>query len=174
MRHALESANVKDAFLPMVLPCISVVLPVYNERENIAACLRGLRRALSAHEHEILVCYDFDADDTLPAIAAMSDKPASVRLVKNNLGRGAAFAIRAGFDAAQDTVHGRDRRGPRSVGRIFRTNPRAGAHRIGSRLQSFSVVLPPRSGADCVLHTSHGPGHDADSSWSFWTGVQID
>ena len=41
---------------------------------------------------------------TLPAIAAMSDKPPSVRLVKNTLGRGAAFAIRAGFAAAQGDV----------------------------------------------------------------------
>lgn len=90
--------------LAMIRPCISVVLPVYNERENIAACLRGLWQALAEHEHEILVCYDFDQDDTLPAIAAMTDKPPSVRLVKNSLGRGAAFAIRAGFDAARGDV----------------------------------------------------------------------
>jgi glycosyltransferase involved in cell wall biosynthesis len=83
---------------------ISVVLPVFNEHENIGACLRGLGSALSAHDHEILVCYDFDADSTLPAIAAMADKPPSVRLVKNTLGRGAAFAIRAGFAAAQGDV----------------------------------------------------------------------
>jgi hypothetical protein len=83
---------------------ISIVLPVYNEHENIAACLRGLWSALREHDHEILVCYDFDEDTTLPAIAAMPDKPPSVRLVKNSLGRGAAFAIRAGFDAARGDV----------------------------------------------------------------------
>jgi GT2 family glycosyltransferase len=88
----------------MTRSSISVVLPVYNEDENIAACLRGLWSALAAHDHEILVCYDFDEDKTLPAIAAMSDKPPSVRLVKNTLGRGAAFAIRAGFAAAEGDV----------------------------------------------------------------------
>ena len=88
----------------MIRSCISVVLPVFNEQDNIAACLRGLWKALESHEHEILVCYDFDADTTLPAIAAMPDKPPTVRLVKNELGRGAAFAIRAGFDAAQGDV----------------------------------------------------------------------
>lgn len=88
----------------MTGPCISVVLPVYNEEGNIAACLRGLARALKDEDHEILVCYDFDEDKTLPAIAAMGDKPASVKLVKNSLGRGAAFAIRAGLQAARGDV----------------------------------------------------------------------
>jgi glycosyltransferase involved in cell wall biosynthesis len=72
---------------------ISVVLPVYNEAENIQACLRGLWSALKDVPHEILICYDFDGDSTLPAVANMNDKPATVRLVKNDLGRGVAFAM---------------------------------------------------------------------------------
>lgn len=83
---------------------ISVVVPVYDEHENIAECLRRLERALDGHAHEILVCYDRDEDTTLPAIAAMPDRPASVRLVRNDLGRGAANAIRAGFEAARGDV----------------------------------------------------------------------
>jgi glycosyltransferase involved in cell wall biosynthesis len=83
---------------------ISLVLPVYNESENIAECLRRIERGLAGHAHEILVCYDLDEDTTLPAIAAMPDRPASVRLVKNTLGRGAPKAMRAGFAAAQGDV----------------------------------------------------------------------
>lgn len=83
---------------------ISVVVPVYNEAGNIEPCLRGLWSALQETAHEILVCYDFDQDDTLPAIAAMGDAPPSLRLVKNDLGRGAAFALRAGFAAARGDV----------------------------------------------------------------------
>jgi len=83
---------------------ISIVLPVYNEADNIVPCLRGLRAALNALPHEILVCYDFEGDSTLPAISRMSDCPPSVRLVKNDLGRGVAFALRAGFTAARGDV----------------------------------------------------------------------
>lgn len=80
---------------------ISVVLPVYNERENIAPCLRGLARALANVEHELLVCYDFDEDTTLEGIRAMgAEAPRSIRLVKNTLGRGPHKAIQAGFHAA--------------------------------------------------------------------------
>ena len=84
---------------------ISVVLPVYNERENIAPCLTGLARALKDVEHEILVCYDFDEDTTLEGIRAMGDAaPKSVRLVKNTLGRGPHNALKAGFQAASGDV----------------------------------------------------------------------
>lgn len=83
---------------------ISLVLPVYNEGENIAECLRRIERGLAGHAHEILVCYDLDEDTTLPAIAAMPDRPQSVRLVKNTLGRGAPKAMRAGFLAARGDV----------------------------------------------------------------------
>ena len=83
---------------------ISVVLPVYNERDNIGACLLALEGALAQEEHEILVCYDFDQDSTLEGIAAMERVPASVRLVRNRLGRGAANAIKAGFQVASGDV----------------------------------------------------------------------
>src|SRR5258706_16186939 len=88
----------------MTTECISVILPVFNQKGNIAACLRGLSKALQGLEHEILVCYDFDEDSTLPAIAAMEDRPAEVKLVRNTLGRGATFDIRSGFQAARGVV----------------------------------------------------------------------
>jgi len=83
---------------------ISVILPVYHEEGSIAVCLRGLSKALEALPHEILVCYDFDEDTTLPAIATMEERPVTVRLVRNTLGRGAAAAIRTGFQAARGDV----------------------------------------------------------------------
>lgn len=88
----------------MTAECISLLIPVYNEKGNIAACLRGLSKALQGLEHEILVCYDFDEDNTLEAIAAMEDRPAAVKLVRNTLGRGATCAIRAGIQAARGDV----------------------------------------------------------------------
>jgi len=83
---------------------VSVVLPVYQEHENIGTCLRGLWAALKDSEHEILVCYDFEEDSTLGAIRAMPDAPPTIRLVKNHFGRGAANALRSGFAQAQGEV----------------------------------------------------------------------
>jgi glycosyltransferase involved in cell wall biosynthesis/SAM-dependent methyltransferase len=83
---------------------VSVVIPVYNEGPNIQVCVRRLTEALTDVPHELLVCYDFDEDSTLPALAAMHDKPATVRLVKNTLGKGVANALIAGFAAARGDV----------------------------------------------------------------------
>lgn len=83
---------------------ISVVIPVYNEGENIQVCVRRLAETLSDTPHELLVCFDFDEDTTLPALAAMPDRPATVRLVRNSLGKGVANALIAGFAAARGDV----------------------------------------------------------------------
>lgn len=83
---------------------VSVVIPVYNEGGNIHACLRELHRVLKDQPHELLICYDFDKDSTLPALDTMPDRPKTVKLVKNELGVGPTYAMRAGFDAASGDV----------------------------------------------------------------------
>jgi glycosyltransferase involved in cell wall biosynthesis len=84
--------------------CVSVVVPVYDEPDNIGPCVRALAAVLEGRRHEILICYDYDADPTLAALANMVDRPASVRLVKNSLGPGVACALRAGFAETRGDV----------------------------------------------------------------------
>ncbi len=83
---------------------ISVVVPVYNEAENICPCLLKLSAALKDHEHEILICYDFEEDATLPAIRSMNPRPPHIRFVRNDLGKGVSYALQAGFKGAQGDV----------------------------------------------------------------------
>lgn len=78
---------------------ISIVVPVYNEAENIQLFLRDLEAAL-AEPHETLIVYDFPEDTTLPAVAAMQPPCPSVRLVHNTLGKGVLNALKAGFQAS--------------------------------------------------------------------------
>lgn len=84
----------------------SLVVPVFNEGANIGTYLRTARATLGADGYELLVCYDFDGDNTLPAITAVpeAEKPACVRLVRNDLGKGVRYAIEAGFKAATAPV----------------------------------------------------------------------
>lgn len=82
---------------------LSIVVPVYNEADNIAPFLRDLAAAVD-EPHEVLVVHDFPEDTTLPAIAAMDPPAANVRLVHNTLGRGVLNALKAGFQAAQGDV----------------------------------------------------------------------
>jgi glycosyltransferase involved in cell wall biosynthesis len=82
---------------------ISIVVPVYNEADNIPPLLRDLERAI--HEpHEILLIYDFPEDSTLPAVAAIQPPCRHVHLVHNTLGRGVLHALKAGFKASRGDV----------------------------------------------------------------------
>lgn len=86
---------------PAATPRYSVVVPVFNESANIGNYCRKALEALPPG-YELLICYDFDGDTTLPALAAVPahEKPANLRLVKNTLGKGVRYAIDAGMRAA--------------------------------------------------------------------------
>lgn len=79
---------------------LSIVLPVYNEAENIRPVLDGLSRAVRT-PHEVLVVYDFDEDTTVPVVRDVARDMPEVRLVRNTRGRGVLAAMRAGIDASQ-------------------------------------------------------------------------
>jgi len=86
-------------------PRFSLVVPVYNEGANIAALFRTLRTQLPK-PFEVLICYDFDEDNTLAAIDALSidERLQEMRLVKNDIGRGVHNAIKAGMKAARSPI----------------------------------------------------------------------
>lgn len=83
----------------------SIVVPVFNEAGNIGPFCRAVTSELPPG-YELLVCYDFPGDDTLPALEALpaAAKPARLRLVHNTLGRGVRYAIEAGMRAAAAPV----------------------------------------------------------------------
>src|SRR5437016_500768 len=82
---------------------ISLVVPVYQEAENIQLFLRDVQRHIQ-EPHETLIVYDFPEDNTLPSVAAMQPPCPNVRLIHNTLGKGVLNALKAGFKASQGDV----------------------------------------------------------------------
>jgi dolichol-phosphate mannosyltransferase len=80
---------------------LTILIPVYNEAENILATLRGLN--VVATEHEVLLIYDFDEDSTLTVLRAHRAEFPAVRPVRNTNGRGVLNAMKAGINAARGT-----------------------------------------------------------------------
>ncbi len=85
---------------------LSVVIPLYNEEENIQLLYDRLKRSLDpmGQEYEILFVDDGSADRTLPLLEKIqgSDKRVMVLSLRRNFGQTAAFA--AGFDFARGDV----------------------------------------------------------------------
>src|SRR5262245_54807895 len=83
----------------------SVVVPVFNEAENISAfCAQAVD--ILPPGYELLVCFDREDDNTLPALASIAEtrKPSRIRLVHNRLGPGVRYAIEAGMRSADAPV----------------------------------------------------------------------
>lgn len=82
-------------------PCLSVVVPVYNEGETITRTLCGLVEHITTRPLEILIVYDFDEDTTVPPVLRLQSDIPELRLHRNHIGRGALNAIKSGFVAAR-------------------------------------------------------------------------
>jgi dolichol-phosphate mannosyltransferase len=77
---------------------LDIVIPVYNEGDNIVAVLEGLRAAVRTPFH-VWICYDRDDDNTLTALQNYDGPPFPVTAVKNR-GVGAHGAVLTGFAAS--------------------------------------------------------------------------
>ena len=80
-------------------PELSIVVPVYNEPDNIGPTLRRIAGEVRT-PHEVLVVYDFDADTTVPVVRELQPELPGVRLHRNDLGRGVLNAMKAGIAAS--------------------------------------------------------------------------
>src|SRR5262245_27116233 len=89
-----------------VAPRISVVIPVYNEAENLVDLHRELTAGLAAlgEPYEILLVDDGSQDSSLERLLALEAADPRVRVLRlrRNFGQTAAFS--AGFDHARGEV----------------------------------------------------------------------
>ncbi len=83
-------------------PQVSIILPTYNERENIPELFQRIDDSLSGNwTYEIIVVDDNSPDDTAGAVVRLVDRFPSVKLVRRPEKSGLASAIAAGFSLAQ-------------------------------------------------------------------------
>src|SRR5258708_14452398 len=87
-------------------PQISVVIPLFNEAENVEDLYRELTATLEplGRPYEILLVDDGSTDGTQERLAALEKRDPRVRVVRlrRNFGQTAAFS--AGFDHARGDV----------------------------------------------------------------------
>jgi glycosyltransferase involved in cell wall biosynthesis len=81
---------------------LSVIIPAYNEAENIMATLENITTALEplALPHEILVIDDGSRDQTAAIVESARRRYPAVRLLKNERNMGFGWSYRRGVEAA--------------------------------------------------------------------------
>ena len=80
-------------------PVLEIVIPVYNEGDNIISVLDAFREHVKTH-YCVSICYDFDEDNTLEAIRNHDTTGINLKFVKNE-GKGALGAVMTGFQHAE-------------------------------------------------------------------------
>lgn len=87
-------------------PYLSVVIPVYNEEENIAPLLSGLEKSLTplGKSFEVIIVDDGSRDQTLTKLKSLKPRYPWLRIVvlRRNFGQSAAFT--AGIDHARGEI----------------------------------------------------------------------
>jgi glycosyltransferase involved in cell wall biosynthesis len=81
---------------------LSVIVPVYNERNTVGEIIRRMRRVDIPIEREIVVVDDGSVDGTDKIVAALEDS--TVRITSHPANRGKGAAIRTGISAARGDV----------------------------------------------------------------------
>ena len=162
-------------------PALSIVIPVYNEGENVVSTLRGVVERTRSRPLEVLVVHDFDEDTTVPVVKRLQAEMPELRLHRNTLGRGVLNAMKSGLRAARAQyvliTMGDGSDDPDDIDRMYDL-ARAGADVVaGSRYmrggRQLGGPLLKRSmsrAAGLSLHWLGGlPVHDATSNFRMYS-----
>jgi cysteinyl-tRNA synthetase len=160
-------------------PELSIVIPLYNEAENIEPLYAELSAALNAigRPYEVIVVDDGSRDDSFARLKAVHARDARWRIIRfrRNFGQTAGFA--AGFAPARGAVYGEGgyryfdvTKAPgygifsgASLGAAEaaeRTGP--AVHRHKRRPEDFTLWLPAEAGREFRWESPWGPG------WPGW------
>lgn len=84
---------------------VSIVIPTYNERDNITPLVERLSRTFADHEFEILLVDDNSKDGTVDVAAKLAEKY-PVKVLLRTKERGLATAVLHGFNYARGDIIG--------------------------------------------------------------------
>ena len=85
-------------------PVISVVIPVYNEADNVGPLAREIAASLSAYDFEIIFVNDASRDATLQRLEALKTELPQLRAVSHRANSGQSRSVRTGVIAARGSV----------------------------------------------------------------------
>jgi glycosyltransferase involved in cell wall biosynthesis len=83
---------------------VSLVIPVYNERENLAPLLEEIRHAMESRRYEVVAVNDGSTDGSLGELKTLKQRFPELHVVSFEANAGQSAAFVAGFRAARGGV----------------------------------------------------------------------
>lgn len=85
---------------------VSIVVPVYNERDNVEALYSALKSALQSMScsHEIIMVDDGSSDGSYTVLSRLAHEDVSLKIIRFRRNFGQTAAMSAGFDYAKGDI----------------------------------------------------------------------
>lgn len=120
---------------------ISVVVPVYNEAENVENLISEIQAALPAYPYEMIFVDDQSTDTTKQALMDLKQKYPTLRVLSHQKNSGQSRSVRSGVLAARGryiaTLDGDGQNDPADIPKLYEQITRADApknlHLVGGR-----------------------------------------
>jgi glycosyltransferase involved in cell wall biosynthesis len=85
-------------------PSLSIVLPTYNEKDNIKILIPEIERTFSHINHEIIVVDDNSPDGTAKVSEELNKKYGNIRVIVRKKKEGIGAAIREGYNHSKNSI----------------------------------------------------------------------
>ena len=110
---------------------LSVVVPVYNESENVAKLVGEIAVALAQADYEMIFVNDASSDDTLSVLTHLKKDYPMLRAISHRKNAGQSRAVRSGIIAAKGqyiaTLDGDGQNDPADIPALFEQITRSDA-----------------------------------------------
>ena len=80
---------------------LSIIIPCYNEAENITVLYQELKKYVNSYKHEIIFVNDGSSDDSIDIIKTLQQSDSSVNYISFTRNFGHQNALKAGYDFAK-------------------------------------------------------------------------
>jgi len=84
---------------PLTNALLSIVVPLYNEADNVVLLTQKIHESLVGYQYQIIYVDDFSKDNTRKIINALNDEKVHLISLKKNYGQ--SLALAAGLDYAE-------------------------------------------------------------------------
>jgi len=146
---------------------LSVVVPLYNEEENVPHLVAAIAEALEAHSSwELVLVDDGSRDGTVAQVLEAASADSRIRLVELARNYGQTQAMQAGFDHSRGnvvvTMDGDLQNDPRDIPLLLETLD-----------QGYDLVTGYRKGRQDAVITRKVPSYVANRLIAALTGVKV-
>ena len=133
-------------------PELSIVIPVYNEPDNIPLTIKSIKHHIKT-KYEIIVVYDTKKDTTIPVLKKLQKNSKNLHTIQNSIKKGPSGAIRTGII--------------NSKGRLILVTMADLCDDL-TQVEQFIKKLGKKEGVVCPSRYTKGGKQELDATFKVW------